>query len=158
MCIRDRFYDRVSQAIHRSERRTETDVAVLLLDIDGYRAITENIGRPAAEEVLKAVAPRLETALRPEDTLARLGRDEFVVLLTETTPEDADSVAERLLARLSRDLHLAGRVHRLSASIGVSLHESGLSCDDLVRRADRAVARAKEQGRGRVEFLSLIHI
>jgi len=148
------FYDRLTQALARSERRDGPDVAVLIVDLDGYRVLVETHGRHTAELMLQSLAPRLRSVLRPEDTLARFGGDEFAVVLTEATSEDTDAVAERLLARVSRPLDADGRTYRLRASIGVALHEPGLTGEELVTRADRALARAKERGKARVEFFA----
>jgi len=148
------FDDRLAQALRRAERRESSDVAVLFLDLDGYRLLVETFGRQAAEKMLQSLAPRLRGVLRPEDTLARLGGDEFAVVLTEATPEDADAVAERLLARVAQPVDGEGKPQRLRASIGVALFEPGLTAQELMRRADRAMARAKEGGRGRIEFFA----
>ncbi|HIG18022.1 MAG TPA: diguanylate cyclase, partial [Candidatus Handelsmanbacteria bacterium] len=93
------FYDRLDQAMRRAERRDAPEVAVLFVDLDGYRALLETFGRQSAERILQVLAPRMRAVLRPEDTLSRLGGDEFAVILTEATVEDADAVAERLLGR-----------------------------------------------------------
>lgn len=148
------FYDRLDQAMRRAERRDAPEVAVLFVDLDGYRALLETFGRQSAERILQVLAPRMRAVLRPEDTLSRLGGDEFAVILTEATVEDADAVAERLLGRVAEPVETDGGVQRLRACIGVAMYEPGVTGEDLVDRADRAMTRAKSAGQGPVEFFT----
>jgi diguanylate cyclase (GGDEF)-like protein len=125
---------------------------VLVVDLDSFKAVNDSLGHDAGDELLSAVARRFEDALRPGDTIARFGGDEFGLLLDGAGEDQAVEVARRLLSRLSEPLDVAGRQLSLGASIGVALHpRDGDDADELVRRADVAMYAAKEAGRGRVE-------
>jgi diguanylate cyclase (GGDEF)-like protein/PAS domain S-box-containing protein len=146
------FRDRLDQAIAIATR-TNAWLAVLVVDLDGFKAVNDSMGHDAGDELLKAVAHRFEDTLRPGDTIARFGGDEFGLLLDGAGEDQAVDVARRLLHRLSEPLDVAGRQLSLGASIGVALHpRDGGGADDLVRRADVAMYAAKEAGRGRVEI------
>ena len=146
------FRDRLDQAIAIATR-TNASLAVLVVDLDGFKAVNDSMGHDAGDELLKAVARRFEDTLRPGDTIARFGGDEFGLLLDGAAEDQAVDVARRLLHRLSEPLDVAGRQLSLGASIGVALHpRDGGGADDLVRRADVAMYAAKEAGRGRVEI------
>ena len=145
------FRDRLDQAIAIAAR-TRATFAVLVVDLDGFKAVNDSLGHDAGDELLTAVARRFEEVLRPGDTIARFGGDEFGLLLDGADDSRAVEVARRLLARLSEPLDVAGRQLSLGASIGVALHpRDGEDGDELVRRADVAMYAAKEAGRGRVE-------
>jgi diguanylate cyclase (GGDEF)-like protein len=145
------FRDRLEQAIAIAAR-TQTPFAVLVVDLDGFKAVNDSLGHDAGDELLTAVARRFEDVIRPGDTIARFGGDEFGLLLDGAGEDPAVEVAHRLLGRLSEPLDIAGRQLSLGASIGVALHpRDGEGADDLVRRADVAMYAAKEAGRGRVE-------
>jgi len=125
---------------------------VLVVDLDSFKAVNDSFGHDAGDELLSAVARRFEDALRPGDTIARFGGDEFGLLLDGAGEDQAVEVAQRLLSRLSEPLEVAGRQLSLGASIGIALHpRDGEDADELVRRADVAMYAAKEAGRGRVE-------
>jgi diguanylate cyclase (GGDEF)-like protein len=144
------FRDRLDQAIAIAAR-TRATFAVLVVDLDGFKAVNDSLGHDAGDELLTAVARRFEEVLRPGDTIARFGGDEFGLLLDGADDSRAVEVARRLLARLSEPLDVSGQLS-LGASIGVALHpRDGEDGDELVRRADVAMYAAKEAGRGRVE-------
>jgi diguanylate cyclase (GGDEF)-like protein len=146
------FLDRLEQALARARRDGEP-VGVLFLDLDGFKAVNDEMGHERGDELLAAVSQRLQGCLRPGDTLARFGGDEFTVLL-EKLRSDADGieVAERLLHALTDPFSLSGRHVTISASIGASFTKApfreGL---DPLREADQAMYRAKERGDGRWE-------
>jgi len=145
------FRDRLDQAIAIAAR-TRASFAVLVVDLDGFKTVNDSLGHDAGDELLTTVARRFEDALRPGDTIARFGGDEFGLLLDGAGEEQAVEVGRRLLGRLSDPVEVAGRQLSLGASIGVAVHpRDGEDAEDLVRRADVAMYAAKEAGRGRVE-------
>jgi len=138
----------------QSERRRPPGdgLAVLFIDLDGFKAVNDRLGHESGDVLLEAVARRLESCVRPEDLVARLGGDEFTVLLPGANDVDgALVVAERILDRLDEPFELAGTWVRLSASIGVAFSATeGAHPEHLVRQADEAMYEAKRGGRSRV--------
>ncbi len=143
------FLDRLEQAMLRGER-TGALTAVLFLDLDGFKRINDSLGHAAGDQLLIEVAGRLEDCLRPSDTAARFGGDEFAILLEDLERgADATMVASRIMASLQEPIVLQGRRVGVSASIGVALQrEPG---EDLLRNADLAMYRAKSLGKSRYE-------
>jgi diguanylate cyclase (GGDEF)-like protein len=142
------FRDRVGQALARSERR-EGRVGVLMLDLDHFKKVNDSLGPQVGNELLLQVASRLQGTVRAEDTVARLGADEFGVLLPEIGQlADAIVVAEKLLGSLRQPFTLADHTVFVTASMGIALHpEHGTAVETVLRNADTAVYRAKERGR-----------
>ena len=142
------FFDRASHAIRRIERG-RPGVAVLILDLDGFKTVNDSLGHAAGDTLLVAVAARLQTALRPPDTAARLGGDEFAILVEDaTTPQAAVTVAERVLESLARPFSVAGKELFVHASVGVAWTAGDeLDAGALVRNADAAMYRAKAEGK-----------
>jgi diguanylate cyclase (GGDEF)-like protein/PAS domain S-box-containing protein len=152
MANRALFRDRLDQALARSERSRGV-LAVLLIDLDGFKQVNDSLGHDAGDQLLKVVAERFEAELRPSDTMARLGGDEFAVLIDGAHEAHATSVARRLLSALAEPVWIAGRELSVGASIGVALHTGGEArSEDLLRHADVAMYAAKESGRGRFEL------
>ncbi len=148
------FRDRLDQALARSARSREV-LAVLLIDLDGFKQVNDSLGHDAGDSLLKLVAERFCDVMRPSDTLARLGGDEFALLLEGANEQGAIGIARRLAERLSEPLNVAGREFALSASTGIVLHPGGAgSREELVRHADVAMYAAKEGGRARHEVFS----
>ncbi|HEY4824138.1 MAG TPA: GGDEF domain-containing protein, partial [Solirubrobacteraceae bacterium] len=141
--------DRLEHAIARSERERSA-TAVLFIDLDNFKNVNDSHGHAAGDAVLVESAKRLQGAVRPGDTVARMGGDEFVALCEHVDAESALAVARRLQEAL-RPSFTAGDVeHRLSASIGVALGDR--EPERLLGDADAASYRAKAAGRGRVEL------
>jgi len=152
MANRALFRDRLDQALARSERSRGV-LAVLLIDLDGFKQVNDSLGHDAGDQLLKVVAERFEAELRPSDTMARLGGDEFAVLIDGAHEAHATSVAGRLLSALAEPVWIAGRELSVGASIGLALHTGGEArSEDLLRHADVAMYAAKESGRGRFEL------
>jgi diguanylate cyclase (GGDEF)-like protein len=146
------FLDRLHQALNRTERNGRS-VAVLFLDVDGFKLINDSLGHGTGDAFLQALAGRLRTASRPADTVARLGGDEFAVLIEDlSSPRDAVLVAERLLADLDSPFRLSGHELFATASIGIAL-SSGTQSDQaaLLRDADTAMYRVKIRGKAGYE-------
>ncbi len=143
------FTDRLAQALGRARRR-QGRVAVLFLDLDRFKPVNDILGHAVGDQVLKELAARLKGALREEDTLARIGGDEFTVILEDLTRrEDAVHVAERLLAAVTPPLEVDGQEVVVGASAGIALSpDDGDDAATLVKNADMAMYRAKQSGRG----------
>lgn len=147
--------DRLRLALARRRRRADGWVALLYVDLDDFKGVNDSLGHGAGDTLLRALAPRLSDALRPSDTLARIGGDEFAVLcegLDEVT--ESVAIAERLLATVAEPVDVAGVELRPSASIGIALAGPGavLDGEDLVRDGGVAMYRAKRAGRGGYEI------
>ena len=149
---RSLFLDRLEHALSVTARR-ESSVAVLFLDLDQFKLVNDSLGHAAGDELLSSVAPRLEQALRPGDTVARFGGDEFAVLAEDIGSErGATRIAERISEALSKPFVLRDREHFVSASIGISIGTGSEQPEALIRDADSALYRAKEHGRGGYEI------
>ena len=151
------FEDRLSRAL-ASARRRQRQLAVLFLDLDHFKRVNDSLGHASGDEVLRIAANRLSNCLRDEDTLARFGGDEFVVLLPEIeTEEDWMPVAERIQDTLQTPMEFEGRVIVTSVSIGVALGGAGEPVKEaqaLVRDADLAMYAAKQRGPGQREVFA----
>jgi diguanylate cyclase (GGDEF)-like protein/PAS domain S-box-containing protein len=143
------FVDRLAQALRRTSRRGGP-VAVLFTDLDEFKMVNDSFGHESGDRLLVDVAARLRGCLRPEDTLARFGGDEFVILIEEPgETEGAVRVAERVIAEFRRPFSVRGRDLHVGPSIGISLGEApSKSPEDLLRDADTAMYQAKEAGTG----------
>ncbi|KAA0683983.1 diguanylate cyclase domain-containing protein [Roseomonas genomospecies 6] len=151
LCNRIRFEDRLEQAIARAKRENRS-FALLFLDLDGFKEVNDTHGHHRGDEVLVTIAQRLSGILRNSDTTARMGGDEFAVLLEgEISPGSARGVAEKIVAAI--DHPLPGLDLSVSASVGVALYPGdGTDADMLLRVADQAMYRAKRLGKNRLEL------
>lgn len=153
---RREFLERLREELLRS-RRYAHPCALLLLDIDRFKAINDTWGHPAGDEVLRAVAARIRDSVRPTDKVARYGGEEFAVLLPETALEAAVMLAERLRAAIAACAVAVAPGHTLTptASIGVAAFPEDAGTDEaLIELADRALYAAKQGGRDRVAAAS----
>ncbi len=139
--------DRLEQALKRTERDGATRVAALFLDLDNFKSVNDSLGHETGDLLLVAVAQRLRGCIRPEDTLARFGGDEFVVLIENAEdPSGAIRVAQRITDELRRPFSIVGRELFVAASIGIAFGgRRAKSSEDLLRDADTAMYRAKEE-------------
>lgn len=153
---RQLFFDRLSQALNQA-RRSGQLVAVMLLDLDGFKAINDDIGHAGGDHVLQITGQRLQSCVRESDTIARLGGDEFAVLASGlTSVADVVHIAEKLLHSLSESLVIEHQKCHIGASIGISLFPSdGQDVENLVKRADLAMYRAKRLGKNRFMLYDL---
>ena len=146
------FHDHLTQALART-RRTQHSLAVLLVDLDGFKAVNDSLGHMVGDELLRAVAGRLSDQTRPTDTLARLGGDEFALLTEDVDEAGAAALACRLLGSLTGPIEVGQHSLRVGASIGIAVRPpGGSSAEDLMRGVDVAMYAAKALGRGRYEF------
>jgi diguanylate cyclase (GGDEF)-like protein/PAS domain S-box-containing protein len=149
------FLDRLGVALV-SARRNRRLVALLFIDLDRFKLVNDTLGHAEGDELLKGVAARLQACLRRSDTLARMGGDEFTILLPELTqPEDATVIAEKVIEELRRPLNVAGHEIRATASIGVALYPAdGEDPDTLIKHADIAMYHVKAAGKNSYAFFS----
>jgi diguanylate cyclase (GGDEF)-like protein/PAS domain S-box-containing protein len=145
------FLDRLDQAIRRAQRSTPAAAAaVLFLDLDRFKLVNDSLGHQVGDELLKAVARRLEAAVRPPATVARLGGDEFTVLLDGVSDvHEAALIAERVHQTLKTPFEIDDRELHIDASIGIALADADAAPDTVLRDADVAMYRAKADGKGR---------
>jgi diguanylate cyclase (GGDEF)-like protein len=145
------FLDRLELSLKRSQRHDEPfSCAVLFCDLDRFKLVNDSLGHIVGDRLLMAVAKRIEAALRPGDTVARHGGDEFTLLLEDIGDvRGATIVAERLQETLAAPFHIDDRELYVSASIGIALVNADRAPEDVVRDADVAMYRAKAQGGAR---------
>jgi diguanylate cyclase (GGDEF)-like protein len=143
------FLERVEQAVARS-RRQGTQIAVLFLDLDGFKSINDRFGHAEGDELLKTVATRLVGCMREVDSVVRLGGDEFAVLVEGVSgTEEIELLCDRMLSALRRDTTIAGHDVFVGGSIGVALSVGDDDGPALLRNADMAMYRAKALGKDR---------
>jgi len=149
--------DRLSQAMLQCSRHQQA-LAVVFLDLDGFKEVNDSHGHDLGDELLIALSARMKVALREGDTLARLGGDEFVAVLTDLAQvEDCEPVLERLLLAASESITVGDIVFNVSASIGVTLYpQDSVDADQLMRHADQAMYVAKESGKNRYHLFDTV--
>jgi diguanylate cyclase (GGDEF)-like protein/PAS domain S-box-containing protein len=150
---RDLLRDRLEHALLRVRREGE-QLAVLMIDLDRFKTINESLGHTVGDALLQAVATRMQAQMRGGDTLARVGGDEFVLLLEiDVSAHSASQVAIKYLELLLQPIRVGDSELTVSASIGISLYPAdGETADDLLRHADAALYKAKSQGRNTYQF------
>lgn len=146
------LHDRLRQEVALTQRRG-SQIAVLYLDLDGFKEINDAFGHAVGDRLLQSVAASLATCVRASDTISRLGGDEFGVLLADTASEQAAVTARRMLRAVAQTHLIEGRRLKVTASIGISLcPQDGIDPEGLVRSADAAMYRAKREGRSCFRF------
>lgn len=149
---RSLFRDRVQQAIAQAQNNSG-QAALLFLDLDHFKDINDTLGHEVGDELLVQVASQLREWVRDVDTVARIGGDEFTVVLTECDTEEAGFIAQRLVTGLAGTFNVRGRHLRVTASAGLALYpQDGEDVDTLSQAADMAMYRAKEEGRNRLRL------
>jgi diguanylate cyclase (GGDEF)-like protein len=142
------FSDRLDRALARSER-SGSAVGVLFFDIDRFKPINDSLGHEAGDQVLVEIAKRVIAMLRPSDTVARFGGDEFMMVCEDLRSEhDAAAIAQRLLEAVSRPITVGTRQLSVTTSVGIALGRGPESGADVIRDADVAMYRAKKTGAG----------
>jgi len=152
---RSLLQDRIQQTLVHNQRR-KLKAAVLYIDLDKFKIINDTLGHDFGDGVLKEAAARLLAEVRSEDTVARQGGDEFIILLTQISQaEDAGIIAQKLLHSLTRPINIKGKELYIGASIGIAIYpDDGETMDLLLKNGDIAMYHAKESGRGNFQFFS----
>ncbi len=149
------FRERLSDMLARAERHGNV-LALLFIDLDRFKPINDTLGHQAGDELLQRVAERLAGCVRTSDTIARLGGDEFTVLLDDLhSPDEAGIIARNILDAVERPYILHGQAQFISASIGIACYPSdSVDAETLLRQADMAMYRAKQEGRNGYRFFA----
>ena len=147
---RSLLFDRLHTALAGAHRQ-RAHLALVLLDLDGFKAVNDEMGHDGGDDVLRVVATRLKECTRESDTVARLGGDEFILLVPDVdSREEIDVVCERISAVIEEPMVVKGRSFLILASVGASLYpQDGEEADTLIRKADAAMYAVKRQGRNR---------
>jgi len=149
------FNDRLEHGIELCKRQNMM-LALLFIDLDHFKQINDTLGHHVGDKVLKTVSERLKAQLRSEDTLARLGGDEFTVIIEDMTHiQDTQKLAEKIQKTMAEPIRVDGHLLYITCSIGISIFpQDDTSPDNLVKYADAAMYRAKEEGRNNYQFYS----
>lgn len=149
------LHDRLEHAVDRA-RRSDQAVHALYLDLDGFKPINDSCGHTVGDHLLRSVAERLRACIRRADTVARIGGDEFVVVLESTAHvKDTDAIAQKIVDTIARPFEIHGRRITVTASIGLAgFPQDGETVDQLVRHADAAMYMAKQGGGHRICWFS----
>ena len=152
---RDLLHDRLQQALYESAR-DQTQAALILLDLDNFKDINDTLGHPSGDRVLSQVGERLRERTRHSDTVARMGGDEFIIVLRNVADSECVAVvAQEIVASLSRPFVLEDRKVYLTVSLGIALYPlDGRDKDELIRKADTAMYHAKGGGKNRYQFFT----
>lgn len=145
------FFERLAQSLDRA-RQSRTKVAVLFMDLDGFKEVNDTYGHAMGDQLLQAIAQRLESRFRDGDTLARMGGDEFTLIFEEIVSlEQAVNLSERVLALMEMPFEVEGVILQIGASLGLSLFpDDGNEVEHLVSDADNAMYAAKHAGKARL--------
>ncbi len=146
--------DRLDQSLAEARRNRQTS-AVMFLDLDGFKGINDEHGHEFGDLLLKATADRIKAEIRETDTVARIGGDEFVIILS-SLPEVSivDRIAASLIEQISNPVNIENTEVAVSASIGISLYpENGTTAEELIRSADKAMYQIKRQGKNDFGFV-----
>lgn len=153
------FFENVDRALVKI-RKTGTSVAVLYMDLDGFKAVNDRLGHDAGDIAIMEAGARLRKAVRENDAVARIGGDEFTILLSQVeNPEQIEMVVRRILDSLGEPISIAGHSVRLPGSIGISMASRNdvITPSELVRRADMAMYEAKASGASRWAYYQESH-
>jgi diguanylate cyclase (GGDEF)-like protein/PAS domain S-box-containing protein len=149
---RDLLLKRLDEALHSlAVADGANSVSVIMIDLDGFKNVNDNLGHGAGDELLQAAAKRLQGCVRDGDTAARLGGDEFAVVASASSPQQAVAAARRIVSVVHQPFHVAGQDVRVGASVGVAHRVGTSSAEELLRDADIAMYVAKNTGKGHVE-------
>lgn len=149
------FNEELLHSIKKS-KTNQTKIALLFIDLDRFKEVNDTLGHACGDRVLQEAARRIKNTLRADDTLFRLGGDEFIIIMENiSNPEDASKLAQRIVSALEEPMTLRQNTIYISSSIGVSIYpDDSLNAADLVRCADSAMYKAKEDGRNNFKFYS----
>lgn len=144
---RSLLHERLLQALSMA-RRTGSGLALLFLDLDGFKPVNDQLGHAAEDELLQQIGARLQSCMREADTVARLGGDEFVMVLPMADSAQVAGVAERVLTLIEQPIYLGGQEVRVSASLGSALFpQDALEAEGLMQCADQAMYAVKKRGK-----------
>ncbi|MBW6489079.1 EAL domain-containing protein [Sulfurimonas sp.] len=149
------FQDRLIQAIHKA-KRSKSEFALLFIDLDQFKQINDTLGHQVGDEVLKIFTSRLKNSVREDDTLARIGGDEFTIILENLkSAKDASILAQKIIENAKQPIDIAGHLLYVSSSIGISIYpKDSTEMQDLLKYSDSAMYKAKEEGRNSFQFYS----
>ena len=147
------FNDRLQHSIDRAQRNKDK-IGLMFIDLDGFKNVNDTLGHQAGDELLQVIAERLSNTMRIEDTVARIGGDEFTIILDELHHSDgAIVVTKKVLQAVGEVIILSGQEVTIGASIGISIYpDNGTDANSLVKNADTAMYQAKKQGKNRFKF------
>lgn len=147
------FYDRLNQAMTRASR-DKGSFAVLFIDLDDFKTVNDTLGHNAGDALLREAAKRITACVRKSDTVARMGGDEFTVIISNVrTPASVERVAKKIVANLANEFDLDGKTCSVSASIGIAFYpDNGETAAQLVKVADDAMYTAKYSGKNCYRF------
>jgi diguanylate cyclase (GGDEF)-like protein/PAS domain S-box-containing protein len=157
---RKSFYERLTEAMEKSQNEHHQLVGLLFLDLDGFKDVNDTLGHEKGDMLLVTFAQRLTGSLRGSDVVCRLAGDEFMIILPKIPKaQDANIVAEKVLNTLNEPFMLGGNMVTVTASVGISIYPlDAQEMDELIKYADTAMYRAKQGGKNRAEFYQQIEI
>lgn len=153
---RSLLLDRLLLSLTQAERRKSL-LALIFLDIDGFKPVNDTLGHDVGDELLKGVAERIRSIVRAEDTVARFGGDEFVILISELrSPEDTGRIGTKLVDAIRQPFHVGGHEVSVTTSVGIAIYpDDGRDAEMLTRNADKAMYQAKEKGGDQFQLYSV---
>jgi len=148
------FRDHLNYILADAKQHT-TNVAILMLDLDNFKKVNDSLGHDTGDSLLKVIASRMQAVISDTCVLSRMGGDEFLFLLIDTSADEAAMVGQKILDTISEPIEISGHVLEITGSFGVSIYpDDGLTSHDLIKNADMALYNAKDKGRNQVNFYS----
>lgn len=147
------FQDRLASTIQHAHVSSKK-LALMFIDLDHFKHVNDSLGHVAGDKLLIQLSERLTTAIRSSDTLARIGGDEFVIILPDINQEqDVVDIAQRIFQKIQAPIDISGTPFQVTLSLGISLFPNdGITADDLLKKGDSAMYQAKSQGRNGYVF------